>query len=1095
MKVALKSAVAALTAAVCAYGRPNVIFILTDDMGWGDLGCFHQNGIAGPKRHFTPHLDQLAADGVQLRQHYCGAPVCAPSRASFLLGVHQGHANVRDNQFDKALENNHTVATVLKQAGYATAMIGKHGLQGSGASPAEWAAYPTKRGFDYYYGCVRHADGHQHYPANSYPAGDSPAHRSPKQVWENDSEVSAGLDKCYTTDLFTARAKQWIIDHRNASPVKPFFLYLAYDTPHAALQLPAQAYPDGGGVSGGVRWIGTVSNMINTASGAIDSWIHPDYASNGWTQAEMRFATSVRRIDSCVGDLRQTLADLNIASNTLVVFSSDNGPHSESYLSGISYNPASFESFGIFDGIKRDTWEGGIRVPTLAVWPAAIPAGATNSTPSQFHDWMPTFADAADIAPPARTDGVSLLPMLTGLGAQRPPLTYIEYASLNSSTPTYTQFDPSHRGRTRNQMQVVFEDGYKGVRYDIQSHDDDFEIYDLKTDPQETNNLASALTELQQRMKDRVLQVRTVDSAAARPYDSAQVPSAGAGGTNGLHYAVYEGTWPWVPDFTELAPVVSGSATGIDLSVRTRDDNIGIVYSGYIAVPESGAYSFHLSSDSGALLRIHDAVIVDNDFTHDGTEKSGSINLRKGLHPIRISYAHTNGAHALDLQCSRALSAKQPVPATAFFLNATGKVAEVDGRYIWGGAGTVAAPAEWDDAALNSDPSRWGRDSAPDLTADTVLIPSGGIQKTSGNFDLSSTGSVTVAGGYLSLNGISANDAASLLRVDGGQVRGQYIKPMAGGTIQIAKGYLELYGANEPLATASTGYLDFTGDSGVFALPFKSSAYLADRMAAGRVRITGQTVGGFGPAHAVNGRYFINGVETSLVLVKKGSFQERVFSADNPAMYLMFNENIGAGHAVDGSGHASHASDSQGAVFGAAGLIDGAASFDGSSWMVTELTLNPDTNLTVEVVVKFNAFNTQQDMVSQKDGTGTGRSIFYLGADGFMRSYLGGKTTLSALRLEPGRWYHLVLQVEENGSSDRISFYANGEADLNAGTANVENNDGKWVAGSHKNNGSAFVNGVIDEIAVYDRLLSEEEILFRFRGTPLYRPGVTILVK
>src|SRR4029453_9268074 len=141
--------------------KPNIIFILTDDLGYGDYGVFFQNlrqekGDRSEPWHFTPQIDKMAAEGLQLRHHYCPAPVCAPSRASLLLGVHQGHANVRDNQFDKALENNHTLATVLKQAGYATAAIGKYGLQGGGGNPAAWPAYPTKRGFDYYFGYVRH---------------------------------------------------------------------------------------------------------------------------------------------------------------------------------------------------------------------------------------------------------------------------------------------------------------------------------------------------------------------------------------------------------------------------------------------------------------------------------------------------------------------------------------------------------------------------------------------------------------------------------------------------------------------------------------------------------------------------------------------------------------------------------------------------------------------------------------------------------------------------------------------------------------------------------------------------------------------------
>ncbi|MCB1131274.1 MAG: sulfatase-like hydrolase/transferase, partial [Verrucomicrobiae bacterium] len=224
--------------------RPNILFILCDDLGYGDTGTFFQNLRAtnndrSEPWHVTPKIDTMASQGLRIPHHYCPAPVCAPSRASLLTGVHQGHATVRNNQFDKDLENNHTLATVLKQAGYATAAIGKWGLQGSGSTPATWPAYPTKRGFDFYHGYVRHQDGHEHYPKEGL-------YRGAKEVWENNTEISAGLDKCYTTDLFTARAKKWIADHHTAHASQPFFMYLAFDTPHAVLELPTMAYPAGG---------------------------------------------------------------------------------------------------------------------------------------------------------------------------------------------------------------------------------------------------------------------------------------------------------------------------------------------------------------------------------------------------------------------------------------------------------------------------------------------------------------------------------------------------------------------------------------------------------------------------------------------------------------------------------------------------------------------------------------------------------------------------------------------------------------------------------------------------------------------------------
>ena len=260
--------------------QPNIIFILTDDLGYGDLGVFLQkqrekNNIRSEPYTFTPNLDRMATNGAIMPQHYCAAPVSAPSRASIMLGVSQGHANVRDNEFDKALEDNYTVGNVLQKAGYTTAAIGKWGLQGLGKD-TNWPAHPLNRGFDYYYGYMRHGDGHEHYPKEGLYDG-------VKQVWENRTEVSKDLDKCYTGDLWTAVAKRWIVDHeRGKDANKPFFMYLAYDTPHAVLELPTQAYPKGGGVKGGMQWLGKPGQMINTASGKIDSWVHPDYANATW---------------------------------------------------------------------------------------------------------------------------------------------------------------------------------------------------------------------------------------------------------------------------------------------------------------------------------------------------------------------------------------------------------------------------------------------------------------------------------------------------------------------------------------------------------------------------------------------------------------------------------------------------------------------------------------------------------------------------------------------------------------------------------------------------------------------------------------------
>jgi len=646
-------------------GQPNILFILTDDLGYGDVGVFFQNmrqaeGKGMLPAHFTPHIDKIAVEGTQLRRYYCAAPVCAPSRATILLGVHQGHANVRDNQFDKALEHNHTLGTVLKSAGYATVAIGKWGLQGKGEGAATWPSYPTKCGFDDYYGYIRHGDGHEHYPKEGL-------YRDKKEVWWNDKEVSDGLDKCYTADLFTARAKQWIIDHQTARPKQPFFMYLAYDTPHAVLELPTQAYPKGAGLKGGLKWLGEAGHMINTASGKIDSFYHPDYAKavwdhDGkastppvpWPDVYKRFATSVRRIDDAVGDLRQLLKDLGIEEDTLVVFTSDNGPSKESYLKE-NYEADFFDSYGPNDGIKRDTLEGGIRVGAMAAWPGVIRTRRVSELPCSATDWMATFADAAGVEAPARTDGVSLMPLLTGTGKQVSPTVYIEYFQ-NGRSPGYKSFAQRNRNRMRGQMQAITLDGYQGLRYDIKSPGDPFEIYRVEDDPHQTNNLAKRpeFAGLEQRMRERVLQVRRPDSDAPRPYDNVPMPPVdGHATTNGfVEFSVYKGTWPWVPDFSSMTSIRTGRSVGLDLSVVEADSNYGVAFGGFITAPRDGEYEFQFESDSGGHFRIHDATVIDDDFDRSGGPITASVVLAAGRHPFRLYYRHESGPAKLSLKWS-----------------------------------------------------------------------------------------------------------------------------------------------------------------------------------------------------------------------------------------------------------------------------------------------------------------------------------------------------------------------------------------------------------------------------------------------------------
>ncbi|MDF1862327.1 MAG: sulfatase-like hydrolase/transferase [Verrucomicrobiales bacterium] len=664
--------------------RPNLIFILADDLGYGDIGVLWQNARAGEKKFATPNFDRMAAEGMILNQHYTSAPVCAPARGTLLTGVHQGHCTIRNTDFDNALEHNHTLASTLKQAGYATALVGKYGLQGSGDSPATWTAYPTKRGFDFFHGYVRHVDGHQHYPANHWPIGNSEGHRSPQELYENNREISGTLDKCFTPDLFTARAKKWIVDHCADEDRAPFFLYFAFDTPHAALQLPTMTYPEGSGVEGGMQWTGTPGSMINTAAGTIDSWRDPEVVGKGWSDGEERFVTLVRRMDENIGDLLQTLRDLGIEDETLVIFSADNGPHNNTYITGEKYEANAFDSFGPFEGIKRDCYEGGMRQPTFAWWPETIAKGGKSERPSQFHDWMATFCNLAGVPTPARSDGVSLVPVLTGKGQAREGIIYAEFRQ-KGSVPKYPEF-VNHAGTRRNGQQVIFLDGYKGVRVFIESHADPFEIYDLRTDLQEGTDLfvhppegrVDYFNRLQQRMKDRVLQVRqperddpfdpSKDKVQVRAYDHELVPPVDAAVIQGVRIASFEGKWPWLPEFDELDPVAEDLAYGIDVAKQLpRPDHAGLRYRGFLKIPKNGLWTFHATSDAGTHLRIHESQVIDDDFNHDGSEASGSIRLKAGLHPFTLYYRSAEKTPALTLQWSGPGIEKQAIPEAVLF--------------------------------------------------------------------------------------------------------------------------------------------------------------------------------------------------------------------------------------------------------------------------------------------------------------------------------------------------------------------------------------------------------------------------------------------
>ncbi|MCH8528085.1 MAG: sulfatase-like hydrolase/transferase [Kiritimatiellae bacterium] len=651
---------------VAAAEQPNIIFILTDDLGYGDVGVYYQNfrRARGLPAFHTPNLDRMAAEGVRMVRHYTAAPVCAPARGSVLTGMHQGHANIRDNEFNKELENNHTLATVLRDAGYATAAVGKWGI--GGAEADSFPAHPLHRGFDFYFGVIHHTEAHYHYPKEFN-----------KSVYHNFERVTDQLDKAYSTDLYTARTKRWIQDHHNASPEQPFFLYLAYTAPHAKLEVPTRAYPEEG-----VQWTGVPDEIINTASGVIDSWIHPDYDNPDWPEHARRHATMVRRLDDAIGDLLDFLDTLGLGDNTLIVFTSDNGPHHEPGNGGtIRQDPRFFRTYGPLDGTKRDIWEGGIRVPTLVRWPAGFPAERVSTHPSQFHDWLPTFAELAGHPLPFRSDGVSLVNDLSGEAPPRPGTVYVEFTTNNWSLNTndYEDFHPSRRNAVRGHMQVLYRDGFKGIRYNVQTPSDAFQVYETLADPQETENLAGQTgVPSQTEFSENVLRMRRVHPpipgvTPARAYDTSPVPSLTLPGSRpGVQASVFEGDFPYVTTFEGLTPSAAAEVQGLDLSLRTRDHHLGFRFSGWLSVPVTGEYEFFLTTDTGAVMRLHDILLLDADFGYEpNTERSsGKILLEAGLHPYRLHTRHSGPEPFLSLAWSGPGFAKQALPAEVLLVEA-----------------------------------------------------------------------------------------------------------------------------------------------------------------------------------------------------------------------------------------------------------------------------------------------------------------------------------------------------------------------------------------------------------------------------------------
>ena len=428
---------------------PNVIYILADDLGYGDLSCY------GQQKFKTPHIDRLAKRGMRFTQHYSGSTVCAPSRCCLLTGFHTGHAVVRGNAEVKPEgqepmpADTFTVAHMMKKAGYKTAVFGKWGL-GAPASASE----PLKMGFDRFYGYNCQRIAHCYYPAF---------------VWDDGKrqlliENAGQQNRVYAPKLIQDKALQFIRDNKD----EPFFMYYAAVQPHADMIAPV--------------------NYMKKHSGKYgEEKPHPRQGYCEQKEPHAAFAAMVNVLDDYVGQIVKEIHAQGLTNDTLIIFSSDNGPHVEG-----GHDPEYFDSNGILNGTKRDVYEGGIRVPMIASWPGSIAQGSESDHVSAFWDFLPTMAELAKQPAPTETDGVSMLPTLLG----KPDQKQHEYL--------YWEF-AEKGGRV-----AIRKGNWKAVRYMASSDPHSpLEVYDLTTDPSESINVASKHPDVASDLRTLVENART----------------------------------------------------------------------------------------------------------------------------------------------------------------------------------------------------------------------------------------------------------------------------------------------------------------------------------------------------------------------------------------------------------------------------------------------------------------------------------------------------------------------------------------------------------------------------------------------------------
>ena len=427
--------------------KPNIIFILADDLGYGDVGCYGQQKIE------TPNIDKLAKQGLRFTQFYSGSPVCAPARATFMTGLHTGHSPIRGNKTYKPEgqtplpDSVITFANILQKNGYKTGAFGKWGLGYITTSGG-----PAKKGFDEFYGYNCQTLAHNYYPDH---------------LWNNHERINfpenAKGKNTYSEDLIAQQGLDFIKDSKQT-----FFAFFPFTLPHAELIVPHDSIY--------YYYIKKFKEKPDTSKKKYDGRIRDPYP-------RTCYAAMVTRLDNYVGEIVKAVQQKGIADNTLIIFTSDNGPHNEG-----GNDPAYFKSSGIFRGIKRDVYEGGIREPFIAYWPGKIKPGVTTQVCALW-DMYPTFLELAGTKSSKKIDGISMVPTLMHTRKQ-PPHEYL-----------YWEF---HENGGR---QAVRWGNWKGVRLEVNKNAEaPIELYNLATDPSETKNVAdkypAVVTKIAELMKE-----------------------------------------------------------------------------------------------------------------------------------------------------------------------------------------------------------------------------------------------------------------------------------------------------------------------------------------------------------------------------------------------------------------------------------------------------------------------------------------------------------------------------------------------------------------------------------------------------------------